>query len=194
MATDNELSATNSLSLHDVVVENQLPENIKSQEIDNGFLENNKEIEGFVENQENGEDIVEKKGKRVRKGKRKRKRQNKNNPFDGIGIHNKGVQDFEYETKKRQGPRICYSREEIEALRFVNVDKQKNKWVEIYCGLGPLLVNEYDCLVKSKNSTSQDKDEGESGGGVDFDPRKNLNNKLVAVAPGILGMLFLLVT
>ncbi|XP_057732336.1 uncharacterized protein LOC130947647 [Arachis stenosperma] len=44
------------------------------------------------------------------------------------------------------GKKRRYSRKEMEALRFVNEDKQRFFWNEIYRGLQPHVANEYDTL------------------------------------------------
>ncbi|CAI9770899.1 unnamed protein product [Fraxinus pennsylvanica] len=58
--------------------------------------------------------------------------------------------------------RLVYSRKEVEALRFVGLEAQKNKWIEVYCGLGPLVAKEYDELSHHQKHNAT---------GFDFDPR-----------------------
>ncbi|CAI9115008.1 OLC1v1015840C1 [Oldenlandia corymbosa var. corymbosa] len=43
---------------------------------------------------------------------------------------------------KRQ--KKVYSRKELEGLRHVGIDCQRKRWSEIYCGLGPVVQQEYD--------------------------------------------------
>lgn len=76
---------------------------------------------------------------------------------------------------KREWAGLMYSREEMVGLRFVNKEAQLNKWVEVYCGLGPVVSKEYDALVL--NHTEEQ--------GVDFDPRNNFKEN-VSVS-GIVG-------
>lgn len=40
-----------------------------------------------------------------------------------------------------------YKRNELEALRFEGIEEQKKKWVEVYCGLIPVVQKEYDRLL-----------------------------------------------
>ncbi|GKA19581.1 hypothetical protein Tco_0699496 [Tanacetum coccineum] len=43
--------------------------------------------------------------------------------------------------------KVVYSREELEALRFVDEDGQTSKWIEVYCAFTPLVAREYAGLV-----------------------------------------------
>ncbi|KAL2456939.1 uncharacterized protein Fot_56583 [Forsythia ovata] len=65
-------------------------------------------------------------------------------------------------TGKKGKQRLVYSRKEMEALRYVGLEAQKNTWIGIYCGLGPVVAKEYDELThhQKHNATS-----------FDFDPR-----------------------
>ncbi|KAK4755668.1 hypothetical protein SAY87_009425 [Trapa incisa] len=60
------------------------------------------------------------------------------------------------------GAKIVYSREEMEALRFVGVAEQKKLWKEIYNGLDPAVAKEYMTLSGSKNHQQQGKSSSES--------------------------------
>ncbi|XP_010057067.2 uncharacterized protein LOC104444959 [Eucalyptus grandis] len=51
---------------------------------------------------------------------------------------------------KGDGTKRRYSREEMEALRFVNISEQRKFWREIYNGLGPV-AREYANLASSKH-------------------------------------------
>ncbi|XP_062107741.1 uncharacterized protein LOC133818725 [Humulus lupulus] len=53
--------------------------------------------------------------------------------------------------KKGDRSKRMYSREEMEALRFVNIVEQRKMWKDVHTGLGPIVRKEYDCLVSSKN-------------------------------------------
>ncbi|KAL7145446.1 hypothetical protein ABFS83_07G084400 [Erythranthe nasuta] len=63
------------------------------------------------------------------------------------------------EKKEKKGHQ--YSREMMESLRFEELEEQKKRWVEVYCGLGPLVAKEYDELVDFNKSVPD----------IDFDPR-----------------------
>ncbi|KAL3829230.1 hypothetical protein ACJIZ3_018032 [Penstemon smallii] len=67
------------------------------------------------------------------------------------------------ERKDKKG--FVYSREELEAMRFVEFEEQKKKWIEVYCGLGTLVAQEYDRLVDFREIKYQQEHV------VDFDPR-----------------------
>ncbi|KAK3204539.1 hypothetical protein Dsin_018585 [Dipteronia sinensis] len=67
-----------------------------------------------------------------------------------------------------------YSRQEMEALRFVNIVEQRKLWNTIYTGLGLEVSNEYDQLANSKQKNTL----------LNFDPRKRFSRKLES--PGIL--------
>lgn len=69
-----------------------------------------------------------------------------------------------------------YSRKEMEALRFLNVGKQRKIWSEVYCGLGPNVASEYNDLVNYANQKHNQ---------LNFDPRLQFGTK--KVAPPILG-------
>lgn len=53
--------------------------------------------------------------------------------------------------KKQLEKKRVYSREELEALRFDNLDGQKKKWAAVHGGLCPTVAAEYDGLVASPN-------------------------------------------
>lgn len=48
--------------------------------------------------------------------------------------------------------KIAYSRGELEALRFVNGEGQKSKWIEVYGAFSPLVAKEYAGLVVDVNN------------------------------------------
>ncbi|KAK9288355.1 hypothetical protein L1049_016808 [Liquidambar formosana] len=68
---------------------------------------------------------------------------------------------------KGEGKRV-YSRKEMEALRFVNVEKQQKMWYEVYCGLGPSVAKEYNDLVNCANQKHIR---------LNFDPRQQYGKK-----------------
>ncbi|KAK2990657.1 hypothetical protein RJ640_007791 [Escallonia rubra] len=75
--------------------------------------------------------------------------------------------------KKGSGSEHVYSMKEMEALRFVNVDEQRKKWIEVYCGLGPAIAGEYDGLVDCNYQKQFE---------VNFDPRQQFRRKEAAYA------------
>ncbi|XP_016465184.1 uncharacterized protein LOC107788051 isoform X1 [Nicotiana tabacum] len=52
---------------------------------------------------------------------------------------------------KRKGgeEKMVYRRKELENLRFVGIEEQRKKWVEVYCGLDDTVKKEYDGLLQS---------------------------------------------
>ncbi|KAL6587701.1 hypothetical protein OROMI_000679 [Orobanche minor] len=109
-----------------------------------------------TEMHKNRQETKEKKEKRPRQRVRKA-RQNKVilNPFS-------------IENKEKLGQQ--YSRKELEVLRFEGLEEQKNRWVKMYCGLSPLVQQEYDALVQLDKTHQED-----SVLRVDFDPRPQFN-------------------
>ncbi|KAI8537645.1 hypothetical protein RHMOL_Rhmol09G0040100 [Rhododendron molle] len=77
----------------------------------------------------------------------------------------KGARKF---SKLNLSAERTYTREEMEALRFVNLEAQQKKWVEVYCGLGPNVVRDYDGLIDSNNENHIQ---------VNFDPRQQFGKK-----------------
>ncbi|KAF3457954.1 hypothetical protein FNV43_RR02616 [Rhamnella rubrinervis] len=53
--------------------------------------------------------------------------------------------------KNGERTKMEYTREEMEALRFVNIVEQRKMWKDIYIGLGPAVSKEYDDLSSSKH-------------------------------------------
>ncbi|XP_076908387.1 uncharacterized protein LOC143565247 [Bidens hawaiensis] len=86
--------------------------------------------------------------------------------------------------KRGDRARVRYARDEIEGLRFGNLDQQK-KWVEVYCGLGFDVAKEYDGLVGCKHD--------EDGNYVSFDPRPQFagEKKSLFVAVDMLTLLMI---
>ncbi|XP_028111076.1 uncharacterized protein LOC114309532 [Camellia sinensis] len=78
--------------------------------------------------------------------------------------------------KEGDGTKRAYSREEVEALRFVNLESQQKKWIEIYCGLAPIVAGEYDGLIACNRQKHIQ---------INFDPRKQSGKK--KKTPAVLG-------
>ncbi|XP_059653591.1 uncharacterized protein LOC132300500 [Cornus florida] len=62
----------------------------------------------------------------------------------------------------------AYSKKQMESLRFVDVEAQRKKWMEVYCGLGPSVAREYDSLVECNHQKHIH---------VNFDPRRQFGKK-----------------
>ncbi|XP_024022127.1 uncharacterized protein LOC21407433 [Morus notabilis] len=56
--------------------------------------------------------------------------------------------------KKKEEGKMRYSREVMEALRFVNIVEQRRMWKDVHIGLGPLVGKEYDFLLSSKQQNN----------------------------------------
>ncbi|KAK2665027.1 hypothetical protein Ddye_003601 [Dipteronia dyeriana] len=78
------------------------------------------------------------------------------------------MEDQDGGLKNRERSRKMYSRQEMEALRFVNIIEQRKLWRAIYTGLGLAESNEYDELANSKQKNTL----------LNFDPRKRFPRKL----------------
>ncbi|XP_022874968.1 uncharacterized protein LOC111393594 [Olea europaea var. sylvestris] len=86
-------------------------------------------------------------GKRQKTQGTKEKRPTKRSSKAAEKVETSGTQSQDYGYIGNKGKkRLVYSRKKIEALRFVGLEAQKKKWIEIYCGLGPLVAKEYDEL------------------------------------------------
>ncbi|KAL0451960.1 UNVERIFIED_CONTAM: hypothetical protein Slati_1174100 [Sesamum latifolium] len=94
----------------------------------------------------------------------KEKKEKKPKRRGGRARKNKDILNFTSNEKNEK--RLQYSRKEMEALRFQELEDQKKKWVEVYCGLGQQVAQEYDGLVELAKSHQK-----HGVPSVDFDPR-----------------------
>ncbi|KDP42852.1 hypothetical protein JCGZ_23794 [Jatropha curcas] len=78
------------------------------------------------------------------------------------------VGEAQNESQKNGHPLRKYSREEMEALRFVNVVEQRKLWRDTYTGLGDAVVKEYDDLAGSRHHKNIH---------LNFDPRQHYGKK-----------------
>lgn len=109
---------------------------------------------GLIVSGEFIEDIQETEKRREKKPRRRRAKHRKNKETGNCVVA--------FEKKENKG--FVYSRKEMEALRFEDLDGQKKKWLEVYCGLCPSEALEYDDLVNSDDNL-------EPSFCFDFDPR-----------------------
>ncbi|PIN25494.1 hypothetical protein CDL12_01761 [Handroanthus impetiginosus] len=93
------------------------------------------------------------------------KKEKKSKRRGGKARKNKEILNY-YSNEKKEKKGLQYSRKELEALRFEKMEEQKKKWVEVYCGFGPLVSQEYDGLVNLDKIHPKD-----SVPSFDFDPR-----------------------
>ncbi|KAL8479614.1 hypothetical protein ACS0TY_026492 [Phlomoides rotata] len=80
--------------------------------------------------------------------------------------NNEVLNCYSLERKEKKG--LQYSREEMVALRFEKLEEQKVKWIEVYCGLGTTVAEEYDRLAKLDKVQHED---SVPSFDFDFDPR-----------------------
>lgn len=115
-------------------------------------------------------------GKKEKRTRRRGKGARKHRGTDGqetMLIHTAEVQNG-----FRKKAKTTYSRKEMEALRFVNLEAQQKKWAEVYCGLGPNVAKNYDGLIDCNNQKHIQ---------IDFDPRQQFGKKEKKI-PGVFGM------
>ncbi|KAL0281738.1 UNVERIFIED_CONTAM: hypothetical protein Sradi_7291800, partial [Sesamum radiatum] len=94
----------------------------------------------------------------------KEKKEKKPKRRGGRARKNKDILNFTANEKNEK--RLQYSRKEMEALRFQELEDQKKKWVEVYCGFGQQVAQEYDGLVELAKIHQK-----HVVPSVDFDPR-----------------------
>ncbi|GAV69941.1 SIP1 domain-containing protein, partial [Cephalotus follicularis] len=93
------------------------------------------------------QEVVGKKAKRSRRKAKEAKRDletSKRNPNlnNFVEVQNGG-------RKNGDGNKVMYSREEMEAMRFIDIVEQRKSWKGIYTGLAPAVKKEYDELASS---------------------------------------------
>ncbi|XP_044481097.1 uncharacterized protein LOC123207691 isoform X1 [Mangifera indica] len=116
-------------------------------------------------------------GKKARRSRRKEKDVKKALEMSENGnslADNVDGQDGELRHGKQE--KIMYSRKEMEALRFINIAKQRKMWRDIYTGLGPVVMTEYDDLSSFKHQKQI----------LNFDQKQNVSRK--PETDGILGV------
>ncbi|KAK4381908.1 hypothetical protein Sango_2923000 [Sesamum angolense] len=110
----------------------------------------------------NGQESEKEKKPKRRGGKARRKK-------EALNARVETQASLEKKGKKRLV--VEYSRKEMEALRFKNLEDQKKKWAEVYSGLGAFVAQEYDGLVNSVNIHQKQRVPG-----FEFDPRSRFQN------------------
>ncbi|KAL0432936.1 UNVERIFIED_CONTAM: hypothetical protein Slati_2627900 [Sesamum latifolium] len=105
----------------------------------------------------NGQESEKEKKPKRRGGKARRKK-------EALNARVETQASLEKKGKKRLV--VEYSRKEMEALRFKDLEDQKKKWTEAYGGLGAFVAQEYDGLVNSVNIHQKQRVPG-----FEFDPR-----------------------
>ncbi|KAG8369531.1 hypothetical protein BUALT_Bualt14G0023200 [Buddleja alternifolia] len=103
-----------------------------------------------------------------RNTKRQEKKEKKSKRRGGRARKNKDVLSC-YSDEKKEKKGLQYSRKEMEALRFEELEYQKRKWVEVYCGLSPIVAQEYDGLLDDTDRVHQKHNNNVPS--IDFDPR-----------------------
>ncbi|KAI3706279.1 hypothetical protein L6452_23902 [Arctium lappa] len=151
---------------HEVNSSTSLQESVSNDETHLTNLINSPQIEAIEEiKEEQNVKKERKKEKQPRKKGKGLKKQNVNSS-GGVGLIHNFVRQNVCDCDKRGGrERVRYSMKDMEALRYEGMEEQKKKWVEIYCGFGPVVAKEYDGLCGSRHGD----DEKENY--VNFDPR-----------------------
>ncbi|KAI3782784.1 hypothetical protein L2E82_12840 [Cichorium intybus] len=73
---------------------------------------------------------------------------------DGFDLNPKKNEEEDQNVRENtnvESKKMAYTREEIEALRLVNEDEQKNKWAKIFDGFSPSVAKEYTSLLSDMN-------------------------------------------
>lgn len=143
-------------------------------EFGNGCLKDMGIIAGTAQMMQRNEKKQQVDGKKAKRSRRKAKDKKM------VSVSARLVQDKKYSgINIGEEAKIMYPREEMEALKFVNIVQQQKLWRDVYTGLGPAVMNEYDNLAGMKHQKPILKG---------FDPRMCLSSKPAAPAPGILGV------
>ncbi|XP_052208039.1 uncharacterized protein LOC127811882 isoform X2 [Diospyros lotus] len=111
-----------------------------------------------------------------RRGKGAKNMSRSTNPVEQSPNHT--VESHISRQEKSKDTKRAYSREELMAMRSVNLEEQRKKWIQAYCGLEPTVAREYDGLVGCNRQKHIQ---------VNFDPRKQCSYKDFK-APGLLGI------
>lgn len=155
-----------------VIDDTALIESVRVPRIGNGCFKDMGTIAGTAKMLQTYEKKQQVDGKKAKRSRRKGK------DTKMVSVSARLLQDNnDSGLNNREEAKIMYSREEMEALKFFNVVKQQKLWRDVYTGLGPAVMNEYDNLVSSKHQKPIVKS---------FDPRMCFLSK--SAAPGILGV------
>ncbi|CAL5414013.1 unnamed protein product [Camellia sinensis] len=118
--------------------------------IGNGIRKVKKGFVGFAKHSErNVKKNVMKQERDGKKEKMPQRREKGAKKMSGTNGKDKLVQNCR--EKKGDEAKTAYSREEMEALKFVNLEAQRKMWIEAYCGLAPTVAREYDGLIDSNH-------------------------------------------
>ncbi|XP_060671890.1 uncharacterized protein LOC107422117 [Ziziphus jujuba] len=124
--------------------------------------------------------------KKVKRSRRKAKGMKKVQEMGGknIGI-TQMTEAHNGRPKNGEGAKTQYNREELEALRFVNIVEQRKMWKDIYVGLGPAVSKEYDDLASYKHQNDPASSKHQKHIVLNFEPTKRSVKK--ERLPSILG-------
>ncbi|KAL5783984.1 hypothetical protein ACOSQ2_006376 [Xanthoceras sorbifolium] len=166
-------SVRSSLKI-EVIDDTALIETVQVSKIGNGIEGTAKKI-GWRGKEEKKQEAD---GKKARPSKRSRRMAKDTIRVLGTSERLKNItpimEDQDGGLKNGDPSRKMYSREEMEALRFVNIVEQRKLWRAIHAGLELTVSNEYDQLANSKQKNTL----------LNFDPRQRFARK--PEAPGIL--------
>lgn len=129
-----------------VIDDTALIESVRVPRIGNGCLKDRGIIAGTAKMLQRNEKKQQVDGKKAKRSRRKGK------DTKMVSVSARLVQDEKDSgLNNRKEAEIMYSREEMEALKFFNVVQQRKLWRDVYTGLGPAVMNEYDNLASSKH-------------------------------------------
>ncbi|KAH9727776.1 spliceosome protein-like protein [Citrus sinensis] len=129
-----------------VIDDTALIESVRVPRIGNGCLKDRGIIAGTAKMLQRNEKKQQVDGKKAKRSRRKGK------DTKMVSVSARLVQDEKDSgLNNRKEAEIMYSREEMEALKFFNVVQQRKLWRNVYTGLGPAVMNEYDNLACSKH-------------------------------------------
>lgn len=129
-----------------VIDDTALIESVRVPRIGNGCLKDRGIIAGTAKMLQRNEKKQQVDGKKAKRSRRKGK------DTKMVSVSARLVQDEKDNgLNNRKEAEIMYSREEMEALKFFNVVQQRKLWRNVYTGLGPAVMNEYDNLACSKH-------------------------------------------
>ncbi|KAL9431690.1 hypothetical protein AB3S75_026815 [Citrus x aurantiifolia] len=129
-----------------VIDDTALIESVRVPRIGNGCLKDRGIIAGTAKMLQRNEKKQQVDGKKAKRSRRKGK------DMKMVSVSARLVQDEKDSgLNNRKGAKIMYSREEMEAVKFFNIVQQRKLWRDVYTGLGPTVMKEYDNLVSSKH-------------------------------------------
>ncbi|KAJ4723164.1 Gem-associated 2 [Melia azedarach] len=162
----------------EVIDDTALIESVMVPKVGNGCLKNTG-VSGTAKMMQRNKEEKKQEGD-GKKAKRARRKAKDMKMFSGMSARLNDVKHFVEDQdgvlNNGEHAKIMYSREEMEALRFVNIVEQGKMWRDIYTGLEPAVLKDYNNLARSKHQKQIL---------MNADPRLCFSRK--SEAPGIIG-------